>query len=176
MPHIFEFTEPRPIIPSSAATFLLSNGLPKTFRVPELELTIRFASTATRLTDLWEKQVSSMWSMPLLWGQYWHIGAAEYTQFDDWICIEEISGRVLLVSMENDNLVTEINSSIQTFARSMRAMFEWYQRTSGLVRERKLLRIIYDQICENESLSQYWKDILMYADDYCLDRISIEME
>src|SRR5262245_34860574 len=90
-----QFPVPRPLLPAATISFLHSAGTPKSFRIDAHEkIRVEFATTPANLVDVWKSNVSD-WAFPTGWGRFWRIGDVIYTQAQAWLCVEEVTGRVV---------------------------------------------------------------------------------
>jgi len=65
------------------------------------------------------------WSFPQEWNRFWRIGNITTTQANAWLCVEELTGRVVAVDVDLDDPLYVINGSVERRVRCMRVLDDW---------------------------------------------------
>jgi hypothetical protein len=126
-----EFPVPKPMLPSAAVTFLHFAGLPKSLGVLSYQqIQFDFLLTAINLAGVWQKEMKDF-SFPSSWARFWQIGSITYTQAAAWLCIEELTGRIVAVDVDIDDPVYVVNDSILGMMRCMKLLRDWVRLTDG---------------------------------------------
>lgn len=103
--------------------------------------------------------------MPLDWNRFWHLGEVEYIQSQAWICIEEMTGRIVSIDVEIDDPITEINSTILLFMTCLKVIRNWHQATGGSMEEFEgLMERLESEVPEADA-EEYWLPFLEYAQE-----------
>jgi SUKH-4 immunity protein len=120
-----EFPVPKPLLPSGTVSFLHFAGVPKRLEVTTCQ-TVRFdfLATAENLADMWKRKMRD-WSLPIGWAGLWRIGDITYTQAHAWLCIEEMTGRVVAVDVGIDIPVYPVNGSVEGLMRCLKLVRDW---------------------------------------------------
>jgi hypothetical protein len=126
-----EFPVPKPLLPSGTVTFLHYAGVPKRFEVTTSQVTrFAFLATAENLAGVWGREMRD-YALPAGWAGLWRIGDITYTQADAWLCLEELTGRVVAVDVDIDNPVYPVNGSVEGLLRCMKLVRDWAQPAGG---------------------------------------------
>jgi hypothetical protein len=126
-----EFPVPKPLLPSATVAFLHNAGVPRRFEITTYQI-IRFdfLTTAENLTRVWEREMSYL-SFPVEWARLWRIGDITYTQAAAWLCIEELTGRVVAVDVDIDDALYPVNGSVEGLLRCMKLVRDWARPAGG---------------------------------------------
>ena len=125
-----EFTVPKPLLPAATVSFLHFAGVPKRFEIRTSQITrFDFLATAENLADVWKRQMRD-YSLPVGWAGLWRIGDITYTQAAAWLCIEEVTGCVVAVDV-NDNCLYPVNGSVEGLMRCLKLMRDWARPAGG---------------------------------------------
>lgn len=136
------------------------------------DITLRFSGLATPLAAIWERDVNAgyklMGNMPDEWTRFWHLADQEYLQGGGWICIEEISGRLVVIDLDLPDPIYLLNSSICNFYTTLAHFLEWSEKTGGSPAEGVLFRDdLRRQDCiPQDELEPFWMNFV----DASLDR------
>jgi hypothetical protein len=153
-----EFTTPKPLLPAATVSFLHFAGVPTRFEVTSYQIVrFEFLTTPANLADTWSREMPD-YSFPAGWGRLWQIGDITYTQAAAWLCVEELSGRLVAVDVEIDDPQYTVNESIEGMVRCMRVLYDWAQATGGSLAHVASLRSALAHapaIAEGEA-THYW--------------------
>ncbi len=119
------FPIPKPLLPSSTVTFLHYAGVPTQFELAaQQRVRFEFMTTAANLAGVWARAMPD-YSFPVGWGRLWQIGEIAYTQAAAWLCIEELTGRVVAVDVDVNDPLYFVNESVAGMVRCMRLVYDW---------------------------------------------------
>jgi hypothetical protein len=136
------------------------------------DITLSFSGSATPLAAIWERDlnrgirliasVSAPGVMPGDWTRFWHLADQEYVQGGGWICIEERTGRLVVIDLDQRDPIYLLNSSVRNFYSILAHLLEWSETTDGgraeTIRLRDALR---NQDCiPPEELEPFWMNII----------------
>lgn len=160
LPH----TEPR--LPKGCRRLLTEFGLPRVLTIHCYnDITLTFSGTVTPLSTIWARDLSRgyrMGEMPGEWSRFWHLADQEYLQGGGWICIEEETGRLLVIDLDLPEPIYLLNSGVRNFYTTLAHFLEWSERTGGspaaTVRLRDDLRREDDVL--REELEPFWMNII----------------
>ncbi len=173
-----EFAAPKPMLPASSVTFLHYAGLPTRFQVTTYQQ-IRFtlSAAAENLAGVWAAQMPD-WSFPVGWGRLWRIGDITYTQASAWLCVEELTGRVVAVDVDIDAPLYVVNGSIERLVRCTRVLYDWSQPGDGsLARVAALIAALSnDPSLPAGEAGHYWLPLVEAAVESGCDRLQVSCE
>jgi hypothetical protein len=164
--HAIAFPEPGPKLPEDDRRLLLQFGLPGELTIHCYnDITLRFSGSAAPLAAIWERDLKRgcrMGTMPAGWARFWHLADEEYLQGGGWICIEEVSGRFVVIDLDSREPVYLLNSSIRNFYTTLAHFLEWSEKTGGSPAETIQLRdVLRRQHCvPPEELEPFWMNFL----------------
>jgi SUKH-4 immunity protein len=173
-----EFTVPKPLLPSSTVTFLHYAGVPTRFEIAAQEqVRFEFLAVAENLAAIWAREMAQC-SLPVGWGGLWHIGDITYTQAHAWLCIEELSGRVLAVDVEIDDSLYVVNGSVAGMVRCMRVIDDWARSAGGsLARATSLASALADDpALPKGEAAYYWLPMIEAAAESGCDHLEVTWE
>lgn len=100
--------------------------------------------------------------MPPEWGRFWHLGDQEYLQGGGWICIEEETGRLVVIDLDQSTQIYLLNSGVQNFYTTVAHFLEWSERTGGSPAATICLRdeLRIQQCVSVEELESFWLNIV----------------
>jgi hypothetical protein len=126
-----EFSVPKPLLPAQTVTFLRHAGVPTRFEVAaHQQVRFEFVTTAANLASVWAREMPD-YSFPVGWGRLWRIGDIKYTQAAAWLCVEELSGRIVAVDVDIDDPLYVVNGSVAGMVRCMRVLYNWARSAGG---------------------------------------------
>ncbi len=99
------------------------------------DIGLRFTGTATPLAAIWERDsriADGMGDIPSGWSSFWHLADQEYLQGGGWICIEEESGRLVVVDLDQPEPVYLLSATLSDFFTTLAHFVEWSETTGGL--------------------------------------------
>lgn len=127
---------PKPYLPADAAWFYHSAGFPSYFSIEGFRK-LEFHSKCAPLAETWQQIQGDEWRMPLAWNVFWKIGDAEYGRAGAmcaWLCIEELTGRIVTIDPEEDNEpVRTLSSSPVHLAMAMLLYQEAFGSDEALI-------------------------------------------
>jgi hypothetical protein len=107
MPH------PAPALPADCIDQLTRFGLPRELTIVCYnDITLRFSGAVTPLAQIWRRDLERglfLGKMPADWKCYWHLADQEYTQGGGWICLEEPSGRLVVIDLDQTSPIYLLN-------------------------------------------------------------------
>ena len=160
------FPDPAPSLPQEATEFLTSFGLPAKVLIRCYnDITIDFFREAIPLATIWEadRERGFNWgSMPSEWTCYWHLGEVEYLQGGGWFCIEEVTGRLVVIDLDSSDPIYGVNASVGNFYAILGAFLDWSEEMSGEVEAISDLRDFLSQQTSVtfEELEPFWINII----------------
>jgi hypothetical protein len=98
------------------------------------DITLMFSGTATPLAAIWERDLRrghKMGEIPGEWSRFWHLADQEYLQGGGWICVEEETGRLLVIDLDLPEPTYLLNSGVRNFYTTLAHFLEWSERTGG---------------------------------------------
>ncbi|WP_020476062.1 SUKH-4 family immunity protein [Zavarzinella formosa] len=176
--HPIVFAAPKPLLPASTISFLHYAGVPTRFEVTANQ-PIRFAFTASgqNLAGVWATRMPD-WSLPAGWSRFWQIGDITYGQADAWLCIEELTGRVVAVDVDLDDPLYVVNGSVERLVRCMRVLYDWSRPGDGsLARVAALTAVLsQDPALPAGEAGQYWLPLVEEAVESGCGRLEVSCE
>jgi hypothetical protein len=129
------------------------------------DITLRFSGSATRLAEIWARDLNrgyQMGDMPGEWTRFWHLADQEYVEGGGWVCIEETTGRLVVIDMDLPDPIYLLNSSVRSFYTTLAHFLDWTEKTGGspaeTIRLRDALRL-QDCIPPKE-LEPFWMNFI----------------
>jgi hypothetical protein len=160
------FPEPRPALPEDCRQLLMELGLPREVTIYCYnDITLRFNDSATPLAAIWERDLKrgyKMGDMPGEWTRFWHLADQEYLQGSGWVCIEEVTGRLVVIDLDLPDPIYLLNSSVRNFYTTLAHFPEWSERTGGSAAETIRLRdaLRRQQCVPSEGLEPFWMNFI----------------
>lgn len=164
LPVVFPDSSPR--LPDECRQLLTEFGLPRELRIYCYnDITLRFSGSATPLADIWGRDLKrgyKMGNMPGEWTRFCHLADQEYTQGGGWICIEEATGRLVVIDLDQREPIYLLNSSVRNFYTTLAHFLDWSERTDGGRAETIRLRdAIRRQDCISpKELEPFWMNLI----------------
>ena len=166
-------TAPHPALPEDCRTLLTEFGLPGEVAISCYnDITLRFSGEVTPLARIWERDLKRglqlmVWDhepgeMPRGWTRYWHLADQEYLQGGGWLCVEEGTGRLVVIDLDLSEPIYLLNSSVRSFYTTLAHFLEWSERTGGGPADTIRLRdALSRQDCvPPEELEPFWMNII----------------
>jgi hypothetical protein len=129
------FRLPAPALPADCLHLLTDYGLPRQFNIHCCnDITLKFSGTATPLAEIWKRDLDrgyQMGDMPSEWSRFWHLADQEYCQGGGWICVEESTGRLLVIDLDQPEPIYLLNSSVGRFYTTLGHFLDWSEKTDG---------------------------------------------
>lgn len=160
------FPDPLPELPDDCKQTLIKFGLPRELTIHCYnDITIKFSGEAKPLAVIWERDLKrsfKMGQMPSNWMDLWHLADQEYTQGGGWICIESVTGRLLIVDLDLPKPVYLLNSSVTNFYTTLSYFLDWSTKSDrGLAQISLLRKALYRQKCIPLSeLEPFWMNFI----------------
>jgi SUKH-4 immunity protein len=133
--HPVALPDPPPPLPDDCRRLLTEFGLPRELTIYCYnDITLTFSGTATRLAAIWDRgrgRGYKLGRMPGEWTRFWHLADQEYTQGGGWVCVEEGTGRLVVIDLDLPEPVYLLNSSVRNFYATLAHFLEWSERTGG---------------------------------------------
>jgi hypothetical protein len=173
-----EFAVPKPLLPSDTVRFLHFAGVPTRFGITaDEQVRFEFLATAANLGEVWARDMPE-YSFPVGWGRLWRIGDITYTQAAAWLCIEELTGRVVAVDVDIDDPLHVINGSVEGMVRCMRMLYDWFRSAGGsLARAASLTSsLVHDSALPAGEAGHYWLPMVEAAVESGYDRLEVAFE
>jgi SUKH-4 immunity protein len=166
------FSDPPPALPDDCWHLLTGFGLPRELTIYCYnDITLRFSSSATPLSAIWKRDLKrghKMGDMPCEWIRFWHLADQEYVQGGGWICIEENTGRLVVIDGDCPTPIFLLNSSVRNFYTTLAHFLAWSENTVGGPAETIILReALRSQDCiPQEELEPFWMNFIDSTLDY----------
>ena len=164
--HPVAFPDPPPALPEECRHLLTEFGLPRELTIfCYNDITLRFSGSATPLAVIWERDLKrgyKMGDMPGEWTRFWHLADQEYLQGGGWICVEEGTGRLVVIDLDQRDPIYLLNSSVRNFYSTLAHFLEWSEKTDGGTAETIRLRdALHRQDCiPPEELEPFWMNFI----------------
>lgn len=173
--HSIEFIGPKPLLPSSTVTFLHFAGVPTRFEVVTYQqVRFDFLAAAENLAEVWAAQMPD-WSFPVGWARLWRIGDITCSQSAAWLCIEELTGRVVAVDVDIDDPLYVVNESVEGLVWCFQGLYEWSRSSGGsLARVQELTAALASHPAGDAG--HYWLPLIEGALESGCDRIEVSCE
>src|SRR5262245_15236241 len=99
--HPVALPDPPPALPEDCRRLLTDFGLPRELTIYCYnDIAVRFSGAAVPLAVIWQRDLKrgyKMGEMPNEWTRFWHVADQEYVQGGGWICIEEGTGKLVVI-------------------------------------------------------------------------------
>jgi len=118
------------------------------------------------------------YSFPLGWGRFWVIGDLVFTQAIAWLCLEEVTGRVVGVDVELNEPIYAVNSSVERMVRCMKLLADGCRSSRGSMTQS---RSWIDTLSRDPDLPEgeaepFWIPIIVGAIENECERMRVEIE
>ncbi len=157
---------PRPQLPDDCRRLLTEFGLPGELTIHCYnDTTLQFSGSATPLAAIWARELArghKLGEMPGEWDRFWHLGDLECVQVSGWVCVEEGTGRLVVINLDLRDPICLVNSSVGNFYTTLAYFLEWSERTGGSPAETVRLRdTLRRQRCiPPDELEPFWMDFV----------------
>ncbi|MBS0204057.1 MAG: SUKH-4 family immunity protein [Planctomycetes bacterium] len=157
---------PPPALPDDCTRLLTELGLPRELAIYcNNDTTLRFSGSLTPLAVIWDRDLQrnyKMGDMPEGWNCFWHIADQEYLQGGGWICIEEISGRMVVIDLDQTDPIYSINSSVANFVTTLAHFLDWSENSGGSPEETIILRdgLLSQNCIPPDELEGFWMNFI----------------
>ena len=164
--HPIRLPDPPPRIPDDCLRLLTEIGLPKELTIYCYnDITVRFTGVATPLASIWERDVErgyKLGEMPGDWSRFWHLADQEYVQGGGWICVEELTGRLVVIDLDCSDPIYLLNSSVGNFYTTLAYFLGWSERSDGSPQETNKLRdaLVAQDCIPIEELDHFWMNFV----------------
>ena len=136
--------DPPPALPGDCVHSLVQFGLPRELTIYCYnDITLNFSDSLKPLADIWDRDLKrgyQMGDMSEEWNRFWHIADQEYLQGSGWICIEEPTGRLVVIDLDQPEPIYLLNSNVANFFTTLAHFLDWSQNTDGSPEETVILR------------------------------------
>ena len=135
------------------------------------------STTAINLTAVWAKEMPD-YSFPVGWARLWRIGGITYTQAAAWLCIEEVTGRVVGVDVDIDDPLYPVNGSVEGTVRCMKLVRDWARSAGGSLARAGSLEeaIARDPALPAAEAAYFWQPLIAEAMESGCDTLVVEWE
>jgi hypothetical protein len=110
-------------------------GLPRELKIHCYnDISLWFSGSATPLAAIWERDLKrgyKMGDMPGEWTRFWHLADQEYLQGGGWICIEQCTGRLVVIDLDYPDPIYLLNSTVLNFYTTLAHFLDWSEKTGG---------------------------------------------
>jgi hypothetical protein len=174
--------KPGPKLPRDCRRLLTKFGLPAELTIRCYnDTTLRFTGVATPLADIWQRKLEQglkLDKMPADWNRFWHLGDTECVQISTWLCVEEGSGRLVVIDLGHPrNPIYLMNSSVGNFYTTLAYFLEWSEKSDGSSAETTLLRdaLLRQQCIAPAELKPFWMDFVEFTIDSDPSYFAVEL-
>jgi hypothetical protein len=160
------FPEPSPALPDDSRQLLTQFGLPRELTIYCYnDITLRFTGSAKPLAAIWKRDLNrgyKMGEMPSEWNRFWHLADEEYLQGGGWVCIEEITGRLVVIDLDLPDPICLLNSSVRNFYTTLAYLLDWSEKTDGSRAKTIGLRdnLVKQRSIPAEELEPFWMNFI----------------
>lgn len=171
------FPDPPPPLPDECRHVLSEFGLPYELVIHCYnDITLTFSDMATPLAAIWERDLArgyQMGVMPSEWNRFWHLADEEYLQGGGWVCIEEATGRLYVIDLDQPEPIYLLSSSVGSFYTTLAYFLEWSETTDRSPRQTELLRdaLLQQDCIPVDELDPFWMNFI----DATLDRDPVRL-
>src|SRR5262249_2652982 len=145
---------------------LVEFGLPRKLTIYCYnDITMEFSGSAVPLAAIWDRDLKrghKMGDMPSGWTRFWHLADEEYTQGGGWVCVEEVTGRLVVIHLDLRDPIYLLNSSVRNFYTTLAHFLGWSEKTGGSRAETIRLRdALRRQDCiPADELDPFWMNFI----------------
>ncbi len=175
------FAQPPPALPDDCRQMLTRFGLPRQLTIYCYnDTTLTFTGSATPLAAIWERDLKrgyKMGEMPSVWTRFWHLADEEYTQGGGWVCVEEITGRLVVIDLDLPDPIYLLNSGVFNFYTTLAYLLVWSEKTDGSWPEMLGLRnaLLKQHCIPAEELEPFWLDFINGTLDSDCERLAFTL-
>ncbi|HTN75447.1 MAG TPA: SUKH-4 family immunity protein [Pirellulaceae bacterium] len=179
--HSIALPEPPPALPADCRKLLTEFGLPHELTIYCYnDITLKFSESATPLAAIWDRDLErgyQLGEMPEDWARFGHLADQEYQQGGGWLCVEEGTGRLVIIDLDQADPIYLLNSNLYNFYTTLAHFLEWSETTDGsreeIIRLRDTLR---SQDCVPlEELEPFWMEFIDATLDFDQARIVLSL-
>jgi hypothetical protein len=173
--------DPPPVLPDDCRHLLTEFGLPRELTIYCYnDVTLGFSGSASPLATIWERDLARgyrMGDMPSDWDRFWHLADQEYIQGGGWLCIEEVTGRLMMIDLDCREPLILLNSSVRNFYTTLAHFLDWSETTDGSPADTAALRdALLKQSCiAAEELEPFWMNFIYANLDYSSPRYPVNL-
>lgn len=129
------------------------------------DITLRFSDSATPLAIIWERDLKrghKMGDMPAEWVCFRHLADQEYVQGGGWVCIEEITGRLVVIDLDLREPIYLLNSNVRDFYTTLAWFLDWSEKTDGSHEETIRFRdsLLRQDCIRPDELEPFWMNFI----------------
>lgn len=179
--HPVAFPYPAPVLPEECRRLLTEFGLPRELTIYCYnDITLKFNGSATPLAAIWERDLErgyKMGEMPSEWSRFWHLADQEYLQGGGWICVEEGTGRLVVIDLDQRDPIYLLNSSLRNFYTTLAYFLEWSETTDGGTAETIRLRdaLRHQDCLPPDELEPFWMNFIDATLDGDPQRLAVSL-
>ena len=123
------------------------------------------------MADVWARIQRGEWVMPYDWKRFWKIGDVEFSQSTAWLCLEELTGRIVTIDPEVETPIATVNSSLLQLGKCMLHLRDWFDKTGGDINNgtalvKLLLLRKNNHAFKNENSGGFWLPIEYLVEGY----------
>jgi hypothetical protein len=158
--------DPAPALPDGCAHLLTEFGLPRELTIYCYnDITLSFSGSLTPLAEIWDRDLKrgyQIGDMPEEWNRFCHVADQESVQRHGWICIEETTGRIVVIDLDESDPLYLLNSSIQNFYTTLAHFLEWSENHDGTPEETTILRdeLLRQECISSDELEEFWMNFI----------------
>jgi hypothetical protein len=175
------FPQPPPELPDDCGQLLTTFGLPYKLTIHCYnDTTLTFTGSATPLADIWERDLKrgyKMGEMPSEWTRFWHLADEDYEQGGGWACVEEITGRFVVIDLDLPDPIYLLNSSVRNLYTTLAYLLAWSEKTDGSWPEMLGLRnaLLKQRSIPAEELVPFWLNFIDGTLDSDCERLAFTL-
>jgi hypothetical protein len=126
---------------------------------------LEFTGATTPFAAIWDRDLKrgyKMGKMPGDWTRFWHLADEEYLQGGGWLCIEEATGRLVVIDTNCPEPVILLNSSVRNFYTTLAHFLDWSEKTDGSPAATAALRdaLLKQDCIPPQELEPYWMNFI----------------
>ncbi|MGE3806171.1 MAG: hypothetical protein AB7K24_15985 [Gemmataceae bacterium] len=160
------FPDPPPELPVDAARLLRQFGLPLGVTIYCYnDIHLHFSGSLTPLAAIWGRDLEQSYligDMPADWRRFWHLADQEYLQGGGWLSIEEGTGRLVVIDLDQREPVYLLSSSVANFYTILAYFLDWNERQAGGRADLMMLRdtLLVQNCIPVEELEPFWLNFI----------------
>jgi hypothetical protein len=118
-----------------------------------------------------------MGDMPSEWSCFWHLADEEYLQGGGWICIEEVTGRLVVFDLDCPDPIFLLNSSVRNFYTTLAHFLNWSEEVDGSPAETIILRdaLLRQDCIPIEELEPFWMNFIHATLDHDPKNLAVRL-